>query len=262
MNSTTAAKRVAMRGHAVAQRATLISSSSAGRRRLPPAAMMYWATLADQGDVRSRGVAAITRSTSLHVLRLNERQCVAVERRWGGSSAQDRVTRVGQLQRIIGSGPVAVRSRAGAPGPCLRRVVAYGRLDLNCFARAKLAGSARISSRGFIRGFFQEVHMYAVIKTGGKQYRVAAGEKIKVEQIAADVGQEIVIDQVLAVGNGAESEGWHAPGFRRNGHSHGGGTRQARQGHASSRCAVASTTRSARVTVSSSPNCKSAAIAA
>ena len=46
--------------------------------------------------------------------------------------------------------------------------------------------------------------MYAVIKTGGKQYKVAAGEKIKVEQIAADVGQDIVIDQVLAVGNGAE----------------------------------------------------------
>ena len=46
--------------------------------------------------------------------------------------------------------------------------------------------------------------MYAVIKTGGKQYRVSAGEKIKVEQIAADVGQEIVIDQVLAVGSGAE----------------------------------------------------------
>ena len=46
--------------------------------------------------------------------------------------------------------------------------------------------------------------MYAVIKTGGKQYRVAAGEKIKIEQIAADVGQEIVIDQVLAVGEGAE----------------------------------------------------------
>ena len=44
--------------------------------------------------------------------------------------------------------------------------------------------------------------MYAVIKTGGKQYRVVAGEKIKIEQIAADVGQEIVIDQVLAVGNG------------------------------------------------------------
>ena len=46
--------------------------------------------------------------------------------------------------------------------------------------------------------------MYAVIKTGGKQYKVVAGEKIKIEQIAAEVGQEIVIDQVLAVGSGAE----------------------------------------------------------
>ena len=48
--------------------------------------------------------------------------------------------------------------------------------------------------------------MYAVIKTGGKQYKVAAGEKIKVEQIAADVGQEIVIDQVLALGQGADMQ--------------------------------------------------------
>jgi large subunit ribosomal protein L21 len=39
--------------------------------------------------------------------------------------------------------------------------------------------------------------MYAVIKTGGKQYRVAAGEKLKVEQIPADIGAEIVLDQVL-----------------------------------------------------------------
>ena len=46
--------------------------------------------------------------------------------------------------------------------------------------------------------------MYAVIKTGGKQYKVAAGEKIKIEQIAADVGQAIVIDQVLAIGSGAD----------------------------------------------------------
>lgn len=46
--------------------------------------------------------------------------------------------------------------------------------------------------------------MYAVIKTGGKQYKVAAGENIKVELIAADVGQEVVLDQVLAVGSGAD----------------------------------------------------------
>jgi large subunit ribosomal protein L21 len=44
--------------------------------------------------------------------------------------------------------------------------------------------------------------MYAVIKTGGKQYRVAAGEKIKVEQIPADVGAEVTLDQVLMVGEG------------------------------------------------------------
>ena len=44
--------------------------------------------------------------------------------------------------------------------------------------------------------------MYAVIKTGGKQYRVVAGEKLKIEQIPADVGAEISIDQVLMVGEG------------------------------------------------------------
>ena len=44
--------------------------------------------------------------------------------------------------------------------------------------------------------------MYAVIKTGGKQYRVAAGEKIKVEQIPADVGAEITLNQILMLGEG------------------------------------------------------------
>ncbi|HKO87995.1 MAG TPA: 50S ribosomal protein L21 [Burkholderiales bacterium] len=44
--------------------------------------------------------------------------------------------------------------------------------------------------------------MYAVIKTGGKQYRVAAGDKVKVEKIVADIGAEVVLDQVLAVGAG------------------------------------------------------------
>ena len=44
--------------------------------------------------------------------------------------------------------------------------------------------------------------MYAVIKTGGKQYRVSTGQKIKVEQIPADVGAEITLDQILMVGEG------------------------------------------------------------
>ena len=44
--------------------------------------------------------------------------------------------------------------------------------------------------------------MYAVIKTGGKQYRIAAGEKLKIEQIPAEVGAEVTLDQVLMVGEG------------------------------------------------------------
>jgi large subunit ribosomal protein L21 len=44
--------------------------------------------------------------------------------------------------------------------------------------------------------------MYAVVKTGGKQYKVAPGEKLKVEQIPADVGAEVILDQVLMVGDG------------------------------------------------------------
>ena len=44
--------------------------------------------------------------------------------------------------------------------------------------------------------------MYAVVKTGGKQYRVSAGEKLNVEQISAEVGSEVVLDQVLLVADG------------------------------------------------------------
>jgi len=47
-----------------------------------------------------------------------------------------------------------------------------------------------------------EFDMYAVIKTGGKQYRVEAGEKIRIERILAEIGSELVIDQVLMVADG------------------------------------------------------------
>ena len=46
--------------------------------------------------------------------------------------------------------------------------------------------------------------MYAVIKTGGKQYRVSAGQKLKIEQIPADLGATITFNEVLAVGSGAD----------------------------------------------------------
>lgn len=44
--------------------------------------------------------------------------------------------------------------------------------------------------------------MYAVIKTGGKQYRIQVGEKLKVEQIDAQNGSELILDQVLMIADG------------------------------------------------------------
>jgi large subunit ribosomal protein L21 len=44
--------------------------------------------------------------------------------------------------------------------------------------------------------------MHAVIKTGGKQYRVAPGDTLKVETLTAEVGQQVTLSEVLAVSNG------------------------------------------------------------
>jgi large subunit ribosomal protein L21 len=46
--------------------------------------------------------------------------------------------------------------------------------------------------------------MYAVIKTGGKQYRVKPGDLLVVEKLEGDAGAEVSFDQVLAVGEGAD----------------------------------------------------------
>ena len=47
--------------------------------------------------------------------------------------------------------------------------------------------------------------MYAVIKTGGKQYKVAAGDKLKVEKLVGDVGSKVVIDKVLLIADGEKT---------------------------------------------------------
>ena len=44
--------------------------------------------------------------------------------------------------------------------------------------------------------------MYAVIQTGGKQYRVSEGDTLKVEKLAAEAGADIEIDRVLMVADG------------------------------------------------------------
>ena len=42
--------------------------------------------------------------------------------------------------------------------------------------------------------------MYAVIKTGGKQYRVQQGDRLRVEKLAGDVGGSVTLDEVLMIG--------------------------------------------------------------
>jgi large subunit ribosomal protein L21 len=54
----------------------------------------------------------------------------------------------------------------------------------------------------FFEKRYRGLAMYAVIRTGGKQYRVSAGEKLKVESLPAEVGAEVTLDQVLLVGDG------------------------------------------------------------
>jgi len=46
--------------------------------------------------------------------------------------------------------------------------------------------------------------MYAVIKTGGKQYRVSEGDTLRVEKLDGSAGETVEFDQVLAVGEGAD----------------------------------------------------------
>ena len=48
--------------------------------------------------------------------------------------------------------------------------------------------------------------MYAVVKTGGKQYRVAVGDKLKVESLVAEEGDKITLDQVLMIADGEQVE--------------------------------------------------------
>lgn len=46
--------------------------------------------------------------------------------------------------------------------------------------------------------------MYAVIKTGGKQYKVAQGDTLKIESLAVEIGSVVSFDEVLMVGEGEQ----------------------------------------------------------
>lgn len=47
--------------------------------------------------------------------------------------------------------------------------------------------------------------MYAIVETGGKQYRVSEGEIIRVERLKADAGESVMLDKVLIIGSEAET---------------------------------------------------------
>ena len=47
--------------------------------------------------------------------------------------------------------------------------------------------------------------MYAVIRTGGKQYRVTEGDVLRIEKITGDVGGDVTFNEVLMVGGGADA---------------------------------------------------------
>lgn len=49
--------------------------------------------------------------------------------------------------------------------------------------------------------------MYAIIATGGKQYKVSEGDKIRVEKLDAEVGSKVKFDQVLLIGGDSVSVG-------------------------------------------------------
>ena len=50
--------------------------------------------------------------------------------------------------------------------------------------------------------------MYAIVQTGGKQYKVETGDQIRVEKIDGEPGTEIVLDKVLAVADAGDIQLW------------------------------------------------------
>jgi large subunit ribosomal protein L21 len=96
------------------------------------------------------------------------------------------------------------RNEVDAPEAAFARTCRFQRKCLNSGYDRRLRQTREMHGWHATKNPIERTEMYAVIKTGGKQYRVAAGEKLKVEQIVAEIGQHITIDQVLAVGSGAD----------------------------------------------------------
>jgi large subunit ribosomal protein L21 len=82
----------------------------------------------------------------------------------------------------------------GALIKCQKRAILSGYSFCYLFIRSEKAMGAEN----------QTTVAYAVVRTGGKQYRVSVGQTLKVESLVADVGSELVLSEVLALGLGAQ----------------------------------------------------------
>lgn len=76
-------------------------------------------------------------------------------------------------------------------------------------SRAGLLGGAVAAGARLFRPFghslrLGNITMFAVVRTGGKQYRVAAGDKIAVEKLAGEAGDKITLGDVLLAGKDGE----------------------------------------------------------
>ncbi len=68
----------------------------------------------------------------------------------------------------------------------------------------QFGGVAPLENSELSNGVYQGVKMYAVIRTGGKQYRVSVGDIVKVEKLPAEVGKEVVFERVCLIAGEAE----------------------------------------------------------
>jgi large subunit ribosomal protein L21 len=65
----------------------------------------------------------------------------------------------------------------------------------------KKSGIDRFGKSGLIANPLREIFMYAVLETGSKQYRVAAGDTLKIERLETEAGKPVTFDRVLLVNN-------------------------------------------------------------
>jgi large subunit ribosomal protein L21 len=70
-------------------------------------------------------------------------------------------------------------------------------VPLNEVLSVRLPGPPKLASKENRR-----CHMYAIIATGGKQYKVSEGDTIKVEKLGVEAGETVTFDQILVVNNG------------------------------------------------------------